>query len=91
MISATKREEERVTIKVLGRKLINSPAIPGMKIKGKKAATVVIVEVVTGIAISLVPNNGSFDSAFPSLSVSVNVFHNYYGIINQADPMRELS
>ena len=52
MISATKREEERVTIKVLGRKLINSPAIPGMKIKGKKAATVVIVDVVTGIAIS---------------------------------------
>ena len=66
MISATKREEERVTIKVLGRKLINSPAIPGIKIKGKKAATVVIVDVVTGIAISLVPNMAASILLFPA-------------------------
>ena len=66
MISATKSEEERVTIKVLGRKPINSPAIPGMKIKGKKAATVVIVDVVTGIAISLVPNFAASIRLFPA-------------------------
>ena len=45
---------------------MNSPAIPGIKIKGKKAAIVVIVEVVTGIAISLVPNTAASIRFFPA-------------------------
>ena len=42
---ATNKEDERVMINVNGKNLMNSPAIPGMKIKGKKAAMVVMVEV----------------------------------------------
>ena len=56
IMTATKSEEDKVIMRVFGRNPINSPAIPGIKINGKNAATGVIVEVVTGRAISLVPN-----------------------------------
>ena len=45
---ATKRLEDKVTIRVIGKYFINSPIIPGQNIIGKKAARVVIVEPITG-------------------------------------------
>ena len=64
--TATKSDDERVTMSVFGRKLMNSPAIPGINIKGKNAATVVIVEVVTGMAISFVPRTAASIRFFPA-------------------------
>ena len=49
---ATKRDEDRVTIRVMGRYFMNSPMIPGQKTMGKKAASVVRVEPITGQATS---------------------------------------
>ena len=45
---ATSRDELKTANSVTGRKNINSPAIPGQKISGKKAAKVVNVEARTG-------------------------------------------
>ena len=50
-IRAIKSDEESIARRVTGRKNINSPAIPGQKIKGKKAASVVDVDATTGINI----------------------------------------
>ena len=66
IITATKREDESVTMSVFGRKPMNSPAIPGININGKNAATVVIVEVVTGMAISFVPKIAASIRFFPA-------------------------
>ena len=63
---ATNNDEERVIISVFGKNLMNSPAIPGMKIKGKKAAMVVMVEVVTGTAISFTPIIAASTRFFPA-------------------------
>ncbi len=41
---AINKEEIRTHIRVIGRYFINSPAIPGQKIKGRKAAKVVAVD-----------------------------------------------
>ena len=49
--SAIKREDVKTQIKVIGRYFINSPASPGQKIKGIKAASVVAVEAIIGRAI----------------------------------------
>ena len=54
IIIATNRDEQRVTMRVMGRYFMNSPIIPGQKIIGKKAASVVRVEPITGQATSLV-------------------------------------
>ena len=44
---------------------MNSPMIPGQKSIGKKAATVVSVEVVTGQATSAVPSIAAATRALP--------------------------
>ena len=49
--SAIKREDVKTQIKVIGRYFMNSPASPGQKIKGRKAANVVAVEAIIGSAI----------------------------------------
>ena len=63
---ATNKEDERVMMRVIGKNLMNSPEIPGMKINGKKAAIVVMVEVVTGTAISLTPIIAASTRFFPA-------------------------
>ena len=45
---ATKREDPNVTIKVMGRFLINFPTTPGQNKRGKKGASVVKVPANTG-------------------------------------------
>ena len=50
-IKAINNEAERTATKVIGRNFINSPTIPGQKIRGKKAAKVVVVEAIIGQAI----------------------------------------
>ena len=49
---ATNREEVSVMIRVMGRYFMNSPMIPGQAIIGKKAASVVTVDPITGHATS---------------------------------------
>ena len=53
-------------MRVIGKNLMNSPEIPGMKINGKNAAMVVMVEVVTGTAISLTPIIADSTRFFPA-------------------------
>ena len=50
---AIKREEVKTHINVIGKYFINSPASPGQKINGRKAAKVVAVEAIIGRAIFL--------------------------------------
>ncbi len=50
MTNATKRELDRVTMRVSGRYPMNSPTIPGQKSMGPKAANVVAVAAITGTA-----------------------------------------
>ena len=45
---ATTRDEPKTIDSVIGKKIINSPITPGQKPKGKKAATVVAVEIIIG-------------------------------------------
>ena len=52
---ATKSEEERTIIKVIGKYFKNSPMIPGQINSGIKAAKVVAVEAIIGKATSPVP------------------------------------
>ena len=54
--NATNKEDKRVTIIPIGRKLINFPVRPGQKASGTKTARVVAVDVIIGIAISPIPN-----------------------------------
>ena len=49
--SAIKREDVKTQINVMGKYFINSPASPGQKIRGIKAARVVAVEAIIGRAI----------------------------------------
>jgi len=49
--SAINKEDVNTQIKVIGRYFMNSPANPGQKIKGKKAANVVAVDDIIGKAI----------------------------------------
>ena len=53
--NATKSDDERTMISVTGRYLMKLPTIPGQNISGKNAASVVAVDEIMGIAISLVP------------------------------------
>ena len=52
-ISAMRSDAVRVAIKVIGRKAMNSPTIPGQKSRGAKAARVVAVEAMIGHAMRL--------------------------------------
>jgi hypothetical protein len=49
-IRAIARLAVRVAIRVIGRYFMNSPTIPGQKSSGRKAARVVAVEEMMGIA-----------------------------------------
>ena len=51
--SAINNEEIRTHISVIGRYFINSPAIPGQNISGRKAASVVAVDDIIGSDIFL--------------------------------------
>ena len=55
IIKATKSEAINVTEMVIGKYFMNSPIIPGHNSIGRKAKTVVKVEVMTGKAISPIP------------------------------------
>ena len=48
---AINNDEVRTQIRVIGKYFMNSPAIPGQNIRGKKAAKVVAVEDIMGSAI----------------------------------------
>src|SRR5690554_4173596 len=52
---ATINEDPKTTERVIGKIIINEPTTPGQKPKGKKAATVVKVEMIMGNAISPTP------------------------------------
>ncbi len=52
---ATKREEAKTMIRVIGMYFINSPIIPGQKARGIKAARVVRVDAMIGNATSPAP------------------------------------
>ena len=66
MTRATKRELERVTIRVMGRYFMNSPTIPVQNRRGLKAARVVKVEAMTGRATSPVALRAASDRSQPS-------------------------
>ena len=53
---ATKSDELNTVIKVIGKYFMNSPKIPGQNAKGTKAARVVAVEAIIGIATSPAPS-----------------------------------
>ena len=57
----------RTHIKVIGKYFINSPANPGQKIKGRKAAKVVAVEEIIGSAIFLEASAYASTTDNPSL------------------------
>ena len=52
-INAMSKDAVNVAINVIGRNFMNSPTIPGQKIRGMKAASVVPVDAVIGHAILL--------------------------------------
>ena len=68
-IRAIKSDEESIARRVTGRKNINSPAIPGQKIKGKKAASVVDVDATTGINIFFADKMKTLFFVIPSLAL----------------------
>ena len=55
MTRATKSEEAKTIISVIGRNFMNSPMIPGHSAKGINAATVVAVDDIIGQATSPTP------------------------------------
>jgi hypothetical protein len=66
---AITKDEESIAKRVTGKKNINSPAIPGQKINGKKAASVVEVEANTGINIFFADRMKTFFLLIPSLAL----------------------
>ena len=67
---ATKSDEPKTTDKVIGKKIINCPITPGQVPSGTKAATVVAVEIIIGIAISPIPFFAAFIREIFSVSMS---------------------
>ena len=45
---ATMRDDPKTMDRVMGKKIINSPMVPGQKPSGRKAAMVVAVEMMIG-------------------------------------------
>ena len=64
--SPTKSDEVKVMIRVSGRYFMNSPTIPGQNVNGRKAAKVVAVEAIIGMATSPVPSLAASISLQPS-------------------------
>ncbi len=69
MKMATNREDPSTTDRVIGKKIINSPIIPGQSPRGTKAATVVAVEMMIGMAISPIPFLAASSRVMPSSSI----------------------
>ena len=67
--NATSNDELKTAKSVTGRKNINSPAIPGQKIRGKKAAKVVKVEASTGKNIFCADNLNILSFVKPSFDL----------------------
>ena len=55
MTRATKSDDDNTMMRVIGMYFINSPTIPGHTASGKKAASVVAVLAIIGIATSPAP------------------------------------
>ena len=53
--NATNNEDESTIIKVIGKNFMNCPIIPGHNAKGTKAAKVVAVDAIIGMATSPTP------------------------------------
>src|SRR5690554_1809937 len=66
MTKATKREDDKTMIKVMGRNFMNSPMMSSQKANGKNAARVVNVEVIIGQATSPTPSFAARMEDFPS-------------------------
>ena len=64
---ATKRDEDKTMIKVMGRNFINSPMMSSQKASGKNAERVVRVEVIIGQATSPTPSFAALIGDLPSL------------------------
>ena len=64
--NATNKELDNTIIKVIGRYFMNSPMMSFQKINGKKAARVVAVEAIIGIATSPTPSLEAVVISFPS-------------------------
>src|SRR5690606_22852290 len=64
---ATKRDEDKTMIKVMGRNFINSPMISSQKANGRNAERVVSVEVIIGHATSPTPSLAALIGDLPSL------------------------
>ena len=69
MKMATKREEPSTTERVIGKKIMNSPIMPGHMPRGTNAATVVRVEIMMGRAISPIPFLAAEMRSNPSSSI----------------------
>ena len=74
MKMATKRDDPRTTDRVMGKKIMNSPMMPGHMPRGTKAATVVAVEMIMGMAISPIPFLAASVRDIPSSSMSRYTF-----------------
>src|SRR6056297_363011 len=66
---ATNKEEPSTTDNVMGKKIINSPIMPGQVPNGTKAATVVAVDMIMGMAISPIPFLAASLRDMPSCSI----------------------
>ena len=71
---ATNKEDPNTTESVIGRYIINSPITPGQSPRGIKAAIVVAVEIIIGIAISLIPCFAASILGIPSSSIKRYTF-----------------
>ena len=68
---ATTNEEHRTTERVIGKKTINLPILPGHNPSGINAATVVAVDIIIGKAISEIPFLVASILFIPSFSISL--------------------
>ena len=68
---ATSSEEHSTTDRVIGKKTINLPILPGHNPSGIKAATVVAVEIIIGKAISEIPFFVASILFMPSFSINL--------------------
>ena len=66
---ATKSDDPRVIIRVIGKNFMNSPIIPGQNTIGRNAARVVDVDAITGMATSPTP---FFVASQEPIPVSIN-------------------
>ena len=68
---ATSKDEPNTTDKVIGKKTINLPILPGHNPNGINAAIVVAVEIIIGNAISEIPFLVASILLRPSFSISL--------------------